>query len=32
MISDLHYVDDHLAKRDLERTQVRVDGQQVSHL
>ena len=25
MRSDLHYVDDHLAKRDLERTQVRVD-------
>ena len=32
MISDLHYVDDHLAKRDLERTQVRVNGQEVSHL
>ena len=32
MIFDLHNVNDHLAKRDLERTQVRVDGQEVSHL
>ena len=32
MRSDLYNVDDHLAKRNLERTQVWVDGQQVSHL
>ena len=32
MRSDLHDVDDHLAKRDLEWTQVRVDRQKVSHL
>ena len=28
----LHNVDDHLAEGDLERTQVRVDGEQVGHL